>query len=208
VLVAGAADAGLLALAEESTRGPERSLTVADRCATPLATCEAFAAARGFPVSALQHDFASASLERRYDIVLIHTILQFVQNAARADFMRRLSAALAPGGTLIAAERLRPQPGEAPRHRQSATEMIAALGKAGIPLPETEAAFRQRVERSLTPHGDRLSAAPEEKDMTDYLTDCGLRLDRIETHALRRRLSAPPDSPPDITIQFVAATRV
>jgi hypothetical protein len=207
ILIAGAADAGLLALTWGATEQLSPAITVADRCATPLAICQAFARARGLSIDTLQQDLPAADLNKRYDVIFAHSIVQFVAPDLRRPLLQRLGAALTDKGSLVLAERLRPPGADAQRHVHYADDTLRELAAAGIVLPEEEAAFRQRFDADIASRSKRLSRALEAADLTSYLRDAGLHVARCEDHALRRRLTAKDGGRADITIQIAIARR-
>jgi SAM-dependent methyltransferase len=206
LLIAGAADAGLLALALSATEALAPNVSVADRCATPLAVCSAFAESRGVAVATLQEDLPSFDHTSDYDVIFAHSILQFMDEAHRVPFLRRLRNALTERGRLVFAERLRPPGRDEQRHGSYVDDTVNGLAAAGIPLPEEEGAFRRRLEADVESRRSRLSQALGAEDLGHYLEAAGLRLRSLEDHALRRRMTAESGGRPDIVIQIAVAS--
>src|SRR5262249_10306073 len=63
ILIAGAADSGVLALVVRAARGWDVSVTVLDRCATPLELCRRFADRWSLSVAAIRADLIHARAE-------------------------------------------------------------------------------------------------------------------------------------------------
>src|SRR5689334_18464346 len=75
VLIAGAADAGLLAFVAQTTAEKAAGITVVDRCATPLAVCREYAAAHGLNVSTEVVDLTLAAALPVHDLAFAHNVL-------------------------------------------------------------------------------------------------------------------------------------
>ena len=205
MLIAGAADAGLLSLAAEATAGMAITFDVVDRCATPLAVCRRYMADHDISGTTKEEDLPSISPDSRYRAILAHSVLQFVPEAGRQDFLRRCRQSLVPGGALIFAERLQPAKSEDNRHRLYPREMLDALAASHIRLPEDETTFLERLRASLGERRLRLSAALRSGELPALLEAAGYSLRYSEEHLLSRRMTAARDAAPDITVSIVAA---
>jgi hypothetical protein len=205
MLIAGAADAGLLALAAAATAGRAVTFDVVDRCATPLAVCRRYMAAHDISGTTKEEDLPSISPDSRYGAILAHSVLQFVPEAGRQGFLQRCKQSLVDGGTLIFAERLQPAKSEENRHRSYPREMLDALAASHIRLPEEEAEFLERLRASLGERRLRLSAALRSGELPALLEAAGYSLPYSEEHLLSRRMTAARDAAPDITVSIVAA---
>ena len=156
ILIAGSADAGMLALTARATEALNPSIDVADRCATPLATCGRYAERHELSFTPFHLDIRSSVPPRRYDVVYGDCILQFMPRPDRVDFLRSLALALTDRGALIFVERLRTGDEESSRRRDHALEMLDALAALGIALPEDEAAFRRKLDATVIGRRERL----------------------------------------------------
>jgi hypothetical protein len=176
ILIAGAADAGMLALTANATKNLHPQIDVADRCPTPLAVCRRYAEAQGFPVGALHVDLADRWPPHRYDAVFADCVLQFVPREAHVGFLRRLRETMNRRSVLILVERLRtPKPGSPPR-RDRAAELVAALAENGIPLPEDEATFVQRLNGMLSARQTRFADFSAADELPSRVVQAGFRL--------------------------------
>lgn len=148
VLIAGAADAGLLSLAAEATQARTPALSVADRCATPLAVCRRYAEERGIALATFVRDLTREELPSTHDLAFAHNILMLIPRERHVAFLRNLHDALAPGGTLLLVNRERPQGwvSNPPAPDHYATRVLDALTARGVTLPESETDFRRRLE--------------------------------------------------------------
>jgi hypothetical protein len=191
VLIAGAADAGTTALVAGATRNLHAPIDVADRCPTPLATCRQFATMHALQVTTSLVDLTSTAPQQNYDVIFGHGVLQFVTQTRRVDFLRNLARAMTAQGALILIERLRTREGEERNAGDYGSEMVDALLQQGIPLPEDEAAFRQRLQRVVDVRRTRASGSVVPEDLAACLTQAGFRMrplpDQERTRAITLR---------------------
>lgn len=172
ILIAGAADAGLLALAANATQGLAPTIHVADRCPTPLAVCRRYAETRGLSIVTHELDFNRATPPARYDAVMADCVLQFVPRESHTDVLRRLRETMAPRSVLVLAERLRSI--DSPdRDRDRAA---AALAEDGVPLPEDRSSFEQRLNRMLEAQRLRIAQCAATEHIALRMTEAGFRV--------------------------------
>ena len=174
ILVAGSADAGMLALTAEATRDMTPAIEVADRCPTPLTTCQRYADMQGISFASLRLDIRSGEVPRLYDVMYGDCVLQFVPRPNRVDVLSKLRRALMKRGVLILVERLRTGAEESSRKRDHAVETLAALAAGGIVLPEDEASFRRKLDQTANERRDRLGSDSDR--LTPILIDAGFRM--------------------------------
>ena len=117
VLVVGAADSGLLAIAAHACAKTgmlsRARFAVVDRCDTPLALCRDFAVRHGLDLTT-----RVATVERLPDLspaqlVIVHSLLRFVPPETRLDCLRAWGGLVAPGGRMILSNTFAPQSGPA-----------------------------------------------------------------------------------------------
>lgn len=102
VLVCGSADYGLLAMVADALDGcPAPSVTVLDRCETPLMLNRWFAARRSLPIETVRGDALEHRPAQPYDLILVHTLLGFFDDADRHRLIAAWRDALAPGGRVL-----------------------------------------------------------------------------------------------------------
>lgn len=116
LLLSGTGDSALLAVALDALAPHERAarLHVVDRCPTPLALCEEFAARRGVAIHTRAADVVELAADSRFDVILVHALLGFIEPARRGALFRRWHELLVPGGRLLMVQRLRPGAGTRP----------------------------------------------------------------------------------------------
>jgi len=148
ILIAGAADAGLLAMTACAMRAQPVPVTVADRCETPLSVCRTYAKAHGLAVTTAKVDLTQAPLDVRHDLAFAHNILMLIPLKRHLAFLRNIRASLALGGTFVLVNRVRLPKTTAERLPPShyAQRILEALKRRDVVLPESEAAFRGRLE--------------------------------------------------------------
>lgn len=108
ILIAGAADAGLLQLVAESAPARPIDITLLDRCPSPIALIHHIALPPGISVDAREADLTELDEPGRYDVVLSHSMLPFVDPATRIAILQRLRASLSPEGKLLLVVRTAP----------------------------------------------------------------------------------------------------
>src|SRR5215469_2395552 len=100
ILIAGAADTGLLALVARATSS-DAEITVLDRCDTPLEMCRRLSARWGRLIATLHQDLRDLDIRDQFDLVLLHHTLQFVPAEHRMTVLLNLARALHPNGYLV-----------------------------------------------------------------------------------------------------------
>src|SRR6266566_2131710 len=115
LLIAGVADAGLLAFVTQATYDLQPRITVADRCATPLAVCRRYAEAQNLPIDTVLVDLTKKSLESKYHLVLGHNVLMLQPANLHTGFFGSIRDSLAPGGIFLLVHRVRPPNANASR---------------------------------------------------------------------------------------------
>ncbi len=195
ILIAGAADAGMLALAARATAKQNPTITVADRCATPLAVCRRYGEMKNIHVPTFKVDLNEKSLAGPFDVGFTHNVLLFVPEDRRVDFLANLGRSLGPGGTLVLINRPR-------QHKRAddgslkfgnfATEVEKGLAAHGIPLPEEGARFRRRLEAAAAAERARAHVTLTLEQIEESLAAAGFRIVERVDH-FRRRTSLARD---------------
>jgi len=143
LLIAGAADAGLLEFALD-TLGPRlRQVHVADLCPSPLHACERLAERRGATLTTFVRDLTMASPFGSYDMIIAHLILQFMPPAGRQSYLRLLRQMLKPDGVVIVAtagRRLGPR-----GQGDHVQPILDGLAERHIPLPASVSEMHARM---------------------------------------------------------------
>jgi SAM-dependent methyltransferase len=149
LLIAGAADTGLLALAARVGIPYDVDIVVIDRCRTPLELCRQFAQRWSLRAETLHRDLTDLDISAGFDVVLASSVLTFIAPDRRVDVLSRLRGALRPGGTLVHVFNVSARvSGEAlPEYRADySRRMLAEMERRGIPLPESAEMFTQRLD--------------------------------------------------------------
>ena len=197
VLIAGAADAGLLAFVAQTTSNRAAGITVADRCATPLAVCRAYAAAYGLKVATEVTDLTLDAIPTAHDLAFAHNVLMLQPLEKHAAFLGNIRRSLLPSGKLVLVNRVRaakPSARLPPEHY--ATRLIEALSARGIALPEGEADFRKRLEAYAEQQHAWSDAIVELGHVERAFDDAGFRILRRIDHDRRRTIPDRDGGPP------------
>ena len=203
ILIAGSADAGLMALTATATKDKNPFIDVADRCPTPLAVCRRFAQGQSLRITTLQLDFGSNVRQRRYDVVFVHCIVQFVPPSLRVEFLRKLGQAMTRQSALILVERLHTRKEDDPRHRDYAADTLDALAAQGIKLPEEETSFRLRLERIVNARRTRIEHSLSSSELNSCLAGAGFQMRELSDRDMQRTIILP--SGERGTLQFAVA---
>lgn len=148
VLIAGAADQGLLELLHDTLAHLELSITVADRCETPLTLNRRAAARRGIAIETAAADLTDITARDPFDVVIMHAILPHIEESRRTVALQRVAALLTTGGRVLAAYPVHQMPIE---RAGISRRMLSGLAAQGIALPEPAGPLIEaigRVERS------------------------------------------------------------
>lgn len=148
VLIAGAADSALLAHVARAGAQHAIKIVVLDICETPLELCRRFAEQWSLPVETVRQDLVNLDVIRRFDVVLMHGTLNFIAADRHARVLRRLWRAMRPKGRLELLFNTGRPPGsdQAVKSRAGYADFVLSeLKRLGIPLPDREAAIRERL---------------------------------------------------------------
>jgi hypothetical protein len=148
ILIAGAADSALLAHVARAGARHEIKIVVLDVCDTPLELCRRFAKQWSLPVETVRQDLFDLDLAHRFDVVLMHGTLNFIAADRHAQVLRRLQRSMRPRGRLqllfntgrsLAADQA------VESRAEYADFVLSELKRLGVPLPDREAAMRERL---------------------------------------------------------------
>jgi hypothetical protein len=208
VLIAGAADAGLLAFVAQATLGRAGAITVADRCPAPLAVCRHYAEAYGLDVATEVKDLTLATVASVHDLAFAHNVLMLQPLEQHPTFLGNIRRGLSPGGKLILVNRVRsgkPSSQLPPEHY--ATRTIEALRARGVALPEPEADFRKRLETYAERQHAWSDAVVDLPRVESAFASAGFRILKRIDHDRRRTIPDRDGGPPKpmMTHIFVAA---
>ena len=112
VVIAGAADTGLLATAAHSialigAAALSRSrFAVLDRCRTPLELCRHFGQRHGLTVETDAVDIITDRTSRSADLVVVHSLFRFLPRETHVNVLRKIGRWLRPQGRIVFSSRL------------------------------------------------------------------------------------------------------
>jgi SAM-dependent methyltransferase len=148
VLVAGSADAGLLALVARAGAENALKIVVLDICETPLELCRRFAKQWSLSIETIRQDLLDLNMERRFDVVLVHGTLHFISADRRVEALTRMQRAIRAGGGLVLFfNTSRPIAAEIVRETGAdyGSLVLAELKRLDVQLPDTETVMRERL---------------------------------------------------------------
>ena len=146
VLISGSADYAMLAHLRHAYAARPLDVTMLDRCATPVAVNQWYAARHGMTMTPVCGDALAVETDRPFDLVCTHNFVGRFDPASRQRLIDRWHAVLRPGGVVVTTQRVRP--GERGRHasysegaaRALAGKVVEAAtvyaGPLGVPLDE------------------------------------------------------------------------
>jgi SAM-dependent methyltransferase len=179
VLIAGAADTGVLASVARAGAGHPLSIVVLDRCATPLESCRRLAQRRSLPIATLHEDLGKLDRPAQFDIVFAHGTLHFLDPDRRADALVRMRRALRPGGRLLlranAGRRIEGELTGEGRDGYPAW-VPEELARIGVPLPEPAEAFRERLRMHAVSRENREGAFGTPEEIKAALAQAGFEI--------------------------------
>jgi SAM-dependent methyltransferase len=192
VLIAGAADTGVLATIVRATSRHPPGIVVLDRCETPLESCRRLARRWALPVATLHEDLGNLDRPAHFDIVFAHGTLHFLDPDRRADALVRMRRALRPGGRLVlranAGGRIEGELTGAGRDGYPAW-VPEELARIGVPLPEPAQAFRERLRMHAVSREHREGAFATAEEIRAALMQAGFAI--RDWREVGGQLSAP-----------------
>ncbi len=183
VLIAGAADAAIVALLMTTAARP-LDITVVDICSTPLRIIERLEAQDGLTVRTLRTDLAEMTTASAFDLILSHSMLPFVDGDRRIAVVRALGRALAPGGRAVIVVRTAPALSAADREAHDKAWLDRAwrrIDGSGVPLPGPRSEIDTILVRFAAMRRGHLGGLQTAEEVVDLLEAGGLRL--ISSHA-------------------------
>jgi SAM-dependent methyltransferase len=148
VLIAGAADAGLLALVARAGADQPVNVVVLDICETPLELCRRFANGWSLPIKTVKQDLLELDVRHQFDFILVHGTLHFISAPGRLAALGRMQRALRNGGRLVLLFNTSATPSvtsDDKVHADYATAVLSELQRQHITLPDSELALAARL---------------------------------------------------------------
>jgi SAM-dependent methyltransferase len=187
VLIAAAADTGLLATVARAGAGLAPDITVVDRCETPLELNRQFAARWSLPLQTRRLDLADLDLQgfdpQRFDVIYANEILQHFAKDQRLDLLARMRRALRPGGHLVCVFHTgsRIEGDVVSQYRAGyAAWLLTELERSGVPLPDSPDRFQERANDCASGLETREGAFGEPETVDALMNEAGFRIqDRV-----------------------------
>jgi SAM-dependent methyltransferase len=176
VLIAGAQDTGLLALVARAGARHELSIVVLDVCETPLELCRGLAARWSLPIETVRGDLFELEFRQRFDVVLMHGTLNFISADRQPEVLARLRRAIRPGGRLVLLfNTSRPIAAKIAdeNHADYVEFVLRELKRLDVPLPDSEAVMRDRLNARAHQRELRDRSFGEPREVETLLNDAG-----------------------------------
>ncbi len=180
ILIAGAADTGLLALVLRAAANNNVHISVLDICETPLELCRRVAHEWSLPIDTLKVDLRELNIAQQFELVLVHGTLHFIAAADRGDVLNRIRRTLRPDGCLVLLFNTSKPSSTAEIgdrfHFDYADSIISELNRLHIPLPDDEQSFCTRLVAHSRQRHLREGAFSEPEDIKHLLDTAGFAL--------------------------------
>lgn len=182
ILIAGTADAGLLHYLVENCPARPLSITIVDRCPAPLALIQRLNLPDGIDLEVRRLDLTALDDQDRYDLILSHDMMNFIDDATRLAVLRRFRAGLAPQGRLVLVARI-PQTGarDVPIDQQAEKYTEAALARLAA-APDLAAFCGEDLPVLLREHllhrAQRPGKVADSAEIAGPIERAGLRIER------------------------------
>jgi Methyltransferase domain len=194
VLIAGSADTGLLASVLDVAQSDCR-IVVLDQCETPLKLCRQLGERLRRQITTLKMNLTQIPFQEQFDVILAHSLLQYIAAKDRLEALRRMSRALRrPDGRLVLVFRTsdRIEGALLDEYRIGyAANVVDQLQALNIPLPESRDRFQRQVEIYAEERRAREGAHTSLKEIQELVSNAGLvvkdlrQIEAIQTKPFR-----------------------
>jgi len=130
-------------------------------------------------IDTIRRDLLDLNMEHRFDVVLVHGTLHFISADRRAEALTRMQRAIRPGGRLVLFfNTSRPLAAENIQETRAdyASLVLAELKRLDVPLPDTEAVMRERLNAHQRRRELREGAFAEPHDVEFLLDAAGFNV--------------------------------
>jgi SAM-dependent methyltransferase len=186
VLIAGAADTGVLALVARAGADYLVNIVVLDICETPLELCRRFGKQWSIPIETIRQDLRDLNFKQQFDLVLVHGTLHFIDESGRLTAVKRIRESLRPGGRMVLffnTSRAPPLQADDNIHAEYAMAVLSELKRQHVSLPDNEAVMCDRLAAHSRRRQLREGAFVQPVDARLMLETAGLKVmscDQIE----------------------------
>jgi len=188
LLIAGAADASLVQYFVENCPARPLSITVIDRCPAPLALIGRMRLPEGVTIETRQGQLAELAERDRYDLVLSHDMMNFIDEATRLEVIDRLSQSLTAEGRFILVARVAEKDRAVSQEELTRRHIAAAEGKfADFPdlVRTCGEGLRDLLRKHLRERTMRPGRVLEPAEIVMLIERAGARLERKIAGAVR-----------------------
>jgi SAM-dependent methyltransferase len=179
VLIAGAADTGLLALVARAGADHPVNIVALDICETPLELCRRFAKQWSIPIATVRQDLRELNVRQQFDVVLVHGTLHFIDESGRLTAVRRIRDSLRPDGRIVLLFNTSKAPSlkaDDKVHAEYAIAVLSELKRQHVSLPDNEAAICDRLAAHSRRRQLREGAFVQPADAKLLLETAGLKV--------------------------------
>lgn len=185
LLISGSADYSILAHIQTACALHQvaAKVTVLDLCETPLFFARWYAERAGFQMETVCADIFAYTSEIAFDVICSHGFLSQFTPPQRARLVRQWSRFLAPGGTVLLVNRVRPGPAGAETRfsEAQAHEFCEAVAKNLRCIDSLKESEKIAIIARAEVYAQRLVGyALTESELTELFSDTGFRVDNIQ----------------------------
>ncbi len=189
LLIAGAADTGILSTCAHAAAAiggdviENIHFTVADRCATPLALCAAYAQEYNLKLRTQVLDFLRDDLVGEFDIAVLHSVLRFLAPSAQRLLLIKLKRRMKPGGSILISHKFIDSyyHGDENIKRGVADDTVLEhIDQGRIRTVKSIAEIEALLLRSRDDRDIRLGELRSDEELRSIITDAGLNIVRLQ----------------------------
>jgi hypothetical protein len=205
LLIPGSADTGILATCAHAAwslgeaTGSRLRYTIMDLCETPLSLCRVYAKHHGLAVQTIRTDFTAPLPPLTADIVLLHSILNYIPPARHVGFLRELGTMLNPLARMIVSTRIEYTP-TLKRDPRDYGLLIKAAQDSGRLKPSVPV---DRIMSKTKGFGTVMHEFASEEEVLALLAEAGLTVK--SSAKITRMRERPAGAEPTPTYRFFAA---
>lgn len=189
LLIAGAADTGILSTCAHAAAklGGDTlgniHFVVADRCATPLALCAAYAEEHDLKLRTEVCDFLREDFADEFDIAVLHSVLRFLQPSDQVLLLTKLKQRMKPGGVILISHRLiGPDYHAKEKIKRSVADetLLEHIRQGRIQTVTSIAEIEALLLRSRDDSGIRPGELRSDNELKDIIADAGLSICKLQ----------------------------
>jgi len=157
--------------------------TVIDRCPTPLALCEEFAARHDLQIRTNRVDLSNTERTFPADLIVLHNLLPFIPQDRHVGMLRQLGSWLKSGGRMVLWQLVIPpedRDGDVLTRIKRVADMKAMVESGRITISETKETFFARLDRYADDNRPGQPRSPDTAALRSLIASAGLEISSIE----------------------------